>query len=72
MITWTPIADLPERCKDGRDLRLKHKSGYTCTGWYCSSQNHWWAHSVDFIKALDTNELSHFSELTPPDTEEPK
>lgn len=71
MITWTPIAEMPERCKDGREVLLHFPNGgYSFVGnWDSESQCFEYpglAHQGFMSVQFDIKELTHFSEINPP------
>ncbi len=65
MITWTPIAQLPDELKDGREVLLwsddPRIKGAIQVDWVGTG----WAEVMEG-RLLDDIDFTHFAEITPP------
>lgn len=67
MITWTPIEQLPEELKDGREVLLAFddNDGYT-VAWWSKALDAWTDIGDIGLAGLEGITPTHFAEITPP------
>ena len=75
MIIWTPIAQLPDELKDGRQIGLAYEYAngtvnagpphylYVFGRWHAGG---WYLDDTDVETGSITHEPTHFAEITPP------